>query len=139
MNICSCFAMKPKRVYAEDRYGAKLWVVDTWVPICNGTKEREECSCNGDVAKCNFYPEKRGTKTMNTAEMYLAAQKGGRTYRCRDMLYSAARGLVDRYSAEDVPLDAFDDFDKLMQCQWHDDVAMTRKEAEEKLGVRIID
>lgn len=27
--------------------------------VCNGTKEREECTCEGDPAKCNFYPEKR--------------------------------------------------------------------------------
>lgn len=27
--------------------------------VCNGTKEREECSCGGDESKCDFYPEKR--------------------------------------------------------------------------------
>lgn len=27
--------------------------------VCNGTKEREECTCGGDPAKCDFYPEKR--------------------------------------------------------------------------------
>ena len=26
---------------------------------CNGTKERDECTCNGDKTKCNFYPEIR--------------------------------------------------------------------------------
>ena len=26
---------------------------------CNGTKEREECTCGGDESKCNFYPYKR--------------------------------------------------------------------------------
>ena len=26
---------------------------------CNGTKERDECTCGGDPAKCDFYPEKR--------------------------------------------------------------------------------
>lgn len=29
------------------------------VSRCNGTKERDECSCGGDRAKCNFYPEVR--------------------------------------------------------------------------------
>lgn len=29
------------------------------VGICNGTKEREECSCGGDKTKCDFYPEVR--------------------------------------------------------------------------------
>lgn len=26
---------------------------------CNGTRERDECTCGGDPAKCDFYPEKR--------------------------------------------------------------------------------
>ena len=26
---------------------------------CNGTKERDECSCGGDITKCDFYPEIR--------------------------------------------------------------------------------
>lgn len=25
---------------------------------CNGTKERDECACGGNVALCDFYPEK---------------------------------------------------------------------------------
>ncbi len=29
------------------------------VSTCNGTKEREECSCGGDRTKCNFYPDVR--------------------------------------------------------------------------------
>lgn len=27
--------------------------------ICNGTKERDLCTCGGSYAKCDFYPEKR--------------------------------------------------------------------------------
>lgn len=26
---------------------------------CNGTRERDECSCGGDRTKCDFYPEVR--------------------------------------------------------------------------------
>ena len=31
---------------------------------CNGTRERDECSCGGDRTKCDFYPEvrKKGRK-----------------------------------------------------------------------------
>lgn len=29
------------------------------ISVCWGTKECEECSCEGDKAKCNFYPELR--------------------------------------------------------------------------------
>ena len=35
------------------------------VGICNGTKEREECSCGGDRTKCNFYPEIREKAKKN--------------------------------------------------------------------------
>ncbi len=28
---------------------------------CNGTREQDECSCGGDRAKCDFYPEVRET------------------------------------------------------------------------------
>lgn len=34
---------------------------------CWGTKEREQCSCNGDESKCNFYPEKRIAKQAREA------------------------------------------------------------------------
>lgn len=27
--------------------------------VCNGTRERDECFCGGNPAKCDFYPEKR--------------------------------------------------------------------------------
>lgn len=27
--------------------------------VCWGTKERDECSCDGDRARCDFYPEYR--------------------------------------------------------------------------------
>ena len=29
---------------------------------CNCTREREPCTCGGDTAKCDFYPNKRGVK-----------------------------------------------------------------------------
>lgn len=33
--------------------------VTTSYGYCNGTKERDECSCDGDRTKCDFYPEVR--------------------------------------------------------------------------------
>lgn len=33
------------------------------IGICNGTKEREECDCKGNKAKCDFYPEIREEAT----------------------------------------------------------------------------
>lgn len=43
MNKCNCY---------HEEYNRQ---------VCWGTKEREECSCDGDETKCNFYPEKRAT------------------------------------------------------------------------------
>jgi hypothetical protein len=30
--------------------------------LCYGTREMEECTCGGDVSRCDFYPEKRDVK-----------------------------------------------------------------------------
>ncbi len=32
---------------------------DSYYKRCNGTKEREECYCNGNTKECTHYPEKR--------------------------------------------------------------------------------
>ena len=55
---------------------------------CWGTKEREHCTCGGDPTKCNFYPEKKKERKqyLNTARMWLQAQKDGKTYKS-DCLY----------------------------------------------------
>lgn len=31
-------------------------------PVCYGTKNMQECSCNGHISNCTHYPEKRGIK-----------------------------------------------------------------------------
>ena len=36
--------------------------------VCWGTKEREACSCGGDAAKCDFYPEKKSTAKRITLD-----------------------------------------------------------------------
>ena len=45
----------------------EVWAITGWLgpdevirkrrTICNGTRERDECSCGGDRTKCDFYPE----------------------------------------------------------------------------------
>lgn len=35
---------------------------------CNGTKERDECRCGGNPAKCDFYPEIREKARRQTQE-----------------------------------------------------------------------
>lgn len=109
--------------------------------ICNGTREREECSCDGDESKCNFYPEKRKeSKSMNTAEMFVQSQKDGKFYKCKSnyMVYQKDKGLInnnfDRYG-ELYGLD----FDNLMELNWEVwENAMTKSEAEARFNIKIV-
>ncbi|MBO5425291.1 MAG: hypothetical protein J6A25_07240 [Lachnospiraceae bacterium] len=52
--VCSCYRERMERKYAIDGKHK-----DVLVGYCAGTKECEACSCAGDPARCNFYPEKR--------------------------------------------------------------------------------
>lgn len=54
-NKCDC--------YIEDRilydYTPLMKPIYKTIAICNGTRKRDRCSCGGDRAKCDFYPEVR--------------------------------------------------------------------------------
>lgn len=85
---------------------------------------------------------------MNTAEMWLKAQKDGKTYECfnGDMVYSKKYGLVDKDDFHrGWNLNAWEHcgasgLDELIAgCEWQEmDNVMTIKEAEQKFGIRII-
>lgn len=57
---CICYHEDTK---AEPRYsiytGEYVCSVNVKYCYCSGTKERGECSCGGNRAKCDFYPEIR--------------------------------------------------------------------------------
>lgn len=111
---------------------------------CLGTKEVETCSCGGDESKCNFYPEKRkaAEKKMNTAEMYIKAQEDSKTYYSKDAeaFYSKELGLVEEENiGEKVRIGDFPTFEHLMKSEWEEAKIMTKAEAEEKYGIRIVD
>lgn len=55
MNKCDCYNEQTKIIgwLGPDE------VIRKTVCVCNGTKERDVCSCGGDRAKCDFYPEVR--------------------------------------------------------------------------------
>ena len=55
MNKCTCYCTGGRILY--DHMGFKTYTES--YGYCNGTKEREECSCGGDRTKCEFYPEVR--------------------------------------------------------------------------------
>lgn len=141
MEMCSCWELRPNAELVQIKEGYTIYKDKQ---ICNGTKEREECSCNGNEEKCNFYPEKRKVgKAMNTAEMYLQAQKDGKYYRCNSMVYQKDKGLMDDYMEEWGGLGNWNTpgaFDELMAGEWELwDSVMTRAEAEKKFGIKIID
>ena len=110
---------------------------------CLGTKEVETCSCGGDESKCDFYPEKRkaAQKTLNTAEMWLKAQKDGKTYivKQQTLCYSKQRGLFHATNCHSN----FNNFtlDKFLSLEWTEmqEEIMTKAEAEKKFGIRITD
>lgn len=207
MEKCSCYdVMQYFRTDCMDNI-----IPTKTVSVCNGTKEREECSCGGNPAKCDFYPEKRKytcefyrkkdgwcterqgpchcpvdgdaskctfdeqytkayenmlsekstethvniydfmeKKIMNTAEMWLEAQKTGARYECvnSNIAYSKDLGLVvkdDRGISWDLLcLDgggggakALDDL--LSGYQWKmAEEPISISEAEKLLGRRII-
>ena len=109
------------------------------IQICKRTKECESCSCNGDVTKCDFYPEKRKENNiMNTAEMWAKAQEDGKTYYCNSVKYQKDIGLVGTTTEIPWPLDAWTSLDGLMKEEWEQYQTMTKSEAEAKFNIKIV-
>lgn len=146
MTKCSCYEERKRCVYDYPSYPPTFKTYG----ICLGTRECEECLCGGDESKCDFYPEKRkeAKKSMNTAQMWLAAQEDGKTYECTngDIAYSKRTGLVDKnnfnhtWALSNWDYDGAAALDKLLgECEWVEMKIMTKAEAEEKLGVHIVD
>jgi len=60
MSKCSCYHARTIVTYDDILRGIKQPVkVGDIEGVCYGTKEMDECFCNGDPLKCTFYPEKR--------------------------------------------------------------------------------
>ena len=115
--------------------------IEYGTPRCMGTKEMECCYCNGDTDNCSFYPEKRKPKKLNTAEMWIEAQKNGRQYQSHDLFYDKMHGFID-IDNNPWSMSAFDYYDEFMGIDDWTLVpvpTMTRAEAEAKLGVKIVD
>lgn len=60
MNKCECY--EERELVDSYLYDRRL------IGICNGTKERDECRCSGDPAKCDFYLEVREKARRQTQE-----------------------------------------------------------------------
>lgn len=141
MDKCECWELRKTIVGWHDK--SPLYGQYT-KQICNGTKEREECTCGGNVAECNFYPEKRKEgKTLNTAEMWLKAQKDGMCYEAVEqgpdtviLYYQKDKGLFDEDGMRCGP-EIWNYFDDLMNEQWRLRT-MTKAEAEAKFNIKIV-
>lgn len=53
MNKCECYEEREVIDYYSLNSDRRL------TGICNGTKERDECSCKGNREKCDFYSDVR--------------------------------------------------------------------------------
>ena len=72
MMKCDCY--DKKEVYRFDPNNFNHRQTET-VGVCNGTRERDECSCNGDQSKCNFYPEKRKKAVESKTKVKVIVKK----------------------------------------------------------------
>lgn len=55
MNKCDCYCVDEQIIGWHTPVDPKTKTVSR----CNGTKERDVCSCGGDRTKCDFYPDVR--------------------------------------------------------------------------------
>lgn len=59
MKKCNSYHTQTKRRYEYNPITGEPTGHDVEVGVCWGTKEMDQCSCNGDRTKCDFYPEIR--------------------------------------------------------------------------------
>lgn len=132
MDKCECWELQKTKM---GWYGITPLYNSRVKQICNSTKEREECTCGGDATKCDFYPEKRKEgKILNTAEMFVQANKDGKTYKCGDMRYNKKNGFHDKNYT------SWNYVDDIFKLEWElkSDNEMTKSEAEAKFNIKIV-
>ena len=138
MEKCNCW---------EEKYQIVGWY-DAQTPMlskkpiqcCNGTKEREKCTCDGDKSKCDFYSEKRKENKMTTLEMMNEAIKDGKTYKTYDLRYNATIGFHDKkgHKWEANSFKYINDIFAIDTWQLKPENEMTKSEAEAKFNIKIV-
>ena len=76
MNKCHCYHTQPKTIYTYNQFTGRPIAHDIEVGVCWGTKECEECSCGGDKAKCDFYPEVRKEAKKEKRSSWVVTENG---------------------------------------------------------------
>lgn len=56
---CDCYHIESKKQYTYHPITGQPIGHEVRVGVCWGTKETDECNCNGDETMCDFYPEVR--------------------------------------------------------------------------------
>ena len=71
MNKCDCYETRVVVNYTYHPITGQPIAGQRKVGICNGTKEQDHCSCQGDRIKCDFYPEvrKEARKKLKTGSV----------------------------------------------------------------------
>lgn len=67
---CNCY--RESQRFAYNKFIMKGCMMP--YSYCNGTKEQDECSCGGDEAKCDFYPEVRARAKKSYIEDTIPCQ-----------------------------------------------------------------
>ena len=76
MNKCHCYHTQKKTLYTYDQWSGRPIAHDIEVGICWGTKECDECSCEGDETKCDFYPEVREKAKQKNPNAWVITENG---------------------------------------------------------------
>lgn len=72
MEKCSCYGLTRK---LKGWLDAETPIYGEQYGVCNGTKERERCSCNGNKLKCDFYDYIRERAEKETLEYKIEEAK----------------------------------------------------------------
>ena len=81
-NKCDCYHVQQKKRYTFHPITGQAIENNVGISVCWGTRERDECSCGGDKAKCDFYPEVREKAIQEQKEINIGEDSLIVTYDC---------------------------------------------------------
>lgn len=116
--------------------------------MCYRSKWYNYCSCFGNETKCDFFPDIRETAKLqkhnidnstelDTITMVQKAKEDGKTYKSGVARYNSKIGFYDANGIEweHFSLSIVND---IFECKWQEENTMTKSEAEEKFGIKIV-
>lgn len=75
MKKCDCYHVKTEKRYIYNPFAGNSIGRDIEIGVCRGTKEEDECDCDGDRAKCDFYPDVRENANKESEEITTNADR----------------------------------------------------------------